>query len=910
MQKKSFLFVTLILIAFAQFPSACKTKKAPVAEIALNAPEAEEAEEADMEWLRKLLAGETEDEQASEKKERPVYNPSATLLTDIIHTELHVSFDIPNAHLFGKATIEAKPFFYASDSLILDAKGFDIHEVAIVGSKNIKSPLKYKYDSKQIRIGLDKQYKRDERFKVYIDYTAKPDELNEKGSAAITAAKGLYFIDPKDEDPEKPTQIWTQGETEANSCWFPTFDKPNEKMHHDLHITVEDKYKTLSNGLLVSSKKNKDGTRTDHWKMDMPNTPYLVMMAIGEFAVVKEKWRNILVDYYVEAEYAPYAKNIFGNTPEMLEFFSKILGVDYPWQKYSQVVVRDYVSGAMENTSSSLFGEFMHQTPKEMLDGDYEDVIAHELFHQWFGDLVTCESWANLPLNESFATYSEYLWKEHKYGRDEADLHSMRAFDAYKAEYAQKKVNLIRYDYGDKEDMFDRHSYQKGGIILHMLRKYLGDEAFFTGLKVYLNDNRFQPVEVHHLRLAYEKVTGEDLNWFFNQWFLDQGHPIIDFEYTYDNGKISLNTKQTQNLNKTPIFRIPVDIAFYLENGKTRIERVVIDKIEQSFEIGNFDSAPQLVLPDPEQAIVADWRQDLTIEQQMIRFNRARNFRDKIDAVRAMESAQDEKQVRDALKKAMNDSFWFIRQEAIRTFNSGNELALAEMQATLINLAKNDAKPAVRASAISKLSDLYNDDASLFALYESALKDSSENVNASALNSLYRSNPEKAVSIIERLESNASNGMLSTIATIYSASSTPGKWKFLKDAYARVKEPNEKYMFIQMLGVYTLTQDEAVRDEALPVFRNIAAKESAWWLRLAGIQVLSEMAGFYEEKAENAQFEAETLRSNGSGEEASRLEKDAADLTAKSRYIIGLIQDIAANEKDPTLLRLLRMGGN
>lgn len=910
MQKKSLvLLVVLSLFMTGNFIS-CKTKNVKTTDVSIAAPAEEEVSEEDMEWLRKLLAGETEEEQPIDKTERPRYNPSATLLTDIIHTELHVSFDIPKAQLMGKATIEAKPYFYATDSLILDAKGFDIHEVSLLGIKNTKQPLQYKYDSRQIRIGLDKQYKRDERFKVFIDYTAKPNELNEKGSAAISAAKGLYFIDPLDEDPEKPTQIWTQGETEANSCWFPTFDKPNEKMLHDLHITVEDKYKTLSNGLLISSKKNKDGTRTDHWKMDMPNTPYLVMMAIGEFAVVKDKWRNIAVDYYVEPEYGPYAKNIFGSTPEMLEFFSKILGVDYPWQKYSQVVVRDYVSGAMENTSASLFGEFMHQTPREMLDGDYEDIIAHELFHQWFGDLVTCESWANLPLNESFATYSEYLWKEHKYGRDEADLHLQRAFDAYKAEYGQKKVNLIRFDYGDKEDMFDRHSYQKGGTILHMLRKYLGDEAFFTGLKVYLNDNRFQPVEVHHLRLAYEKVTGEDLNWFFNQWFLDQGHPIVESDFVYDNGKITWNTKQTQNLNKTSIFKIPVEVEFHLAGGKTRREKVIIDKVEQSFEFTGFSTEPVLIIPDPEKAIVADWIQEYNQEQQIARYNRCSNFRDRMEAVRSFEEGQDEKAVRDVLRKAMNDKFWHIRQEAVRTFNTGNELALAEMQPVLVNLAKTDPKPAVRAAAISKLSDLYNEDSSLFSLYERALRDSSENVISSALNSLYRSNPEKAVQIIEGLESTATSGMLSTMATIYSASSTPGKWKFLKDAYSRVKEPNEKYMFIQMLGVYVLTQDEPTRDEALPVFRNIASKEGAWWLRLAGIQVLSEMVGFYEEKAENAQYEADGLRSSGNGSQASSLDKDAADFTAKARYIIGLIQDIAANEKDPTLLRLLRMGGN
>jgi aminopeptidase N len=909
MRLKSISFYLLLSILFITVYPACKTKKAIPASENENIETVETTDD-DMEWLKKLLGEDGDKTDADKTPERPRYNPSATLLTDIIHTELKVSFDIPKAHLLGKATIEAKPYFYATDSLILDAKGFDIHEIALLGAKNAKQNLNYKYDGRQLRIGLDKVYRKEEKYKVYIDYTAKPNDLNEQGSAAITSAKGLYFIDPLGEDPDKPTQIWTQGETEANSCWFPTFDKPNEKMLHDLHITVEDKYKTLSNGLLISSKKNKDGSRTDHWKMDMPNTPYLVMMAIGEYTVVKDKWRNIAVDYYVEPEYGPYAKNIFGTTPEMLEFFSEILGVNFPWQKYSQVVVRDYVSGAMENTSASVFGEFMHQTPAEMLDGDYEDIIAHELFHQWFGDLVTCESWANLPLNESFATYSEYLWREHKHGRDEADLQLRRAKQAYKDEYAQKKVNLIRFDYKDREDMFDRHSYQKGGTVLHMLRKYLGDEAFFTGLKVYLNDNRFQPVEIHHLRLAYEKVTGEDLNWFFNQWFLDQGHPIIDFSSNYEAGRLTINTLQKQNFDKVPVFKIPMDIEFHLTDGKIRKERIVIDKVDQSFEFSDFTAAPIFINPDPEKAILADINQELSIDQEVFRYNHAKNFSDRMDAVDVLSENLSKSNVQTAMKKAMSDPFWNVRLQALRGFNTGNEQILAEFKPIIINLAQHDKKSSVRSSALGKLAEFYGEDPALFAIYQKALSDSSQSVKAAGLNSLYKSNPEKAVSIIESMETTASGSMLSTIATIYSASSTPGKWKFLKDAYQKVKEPNEKYMFIQMLGVYVLTQDEATRDEALPVFRNIASKESAWWLRLAGIQVLSEMAGFYEEKAEIFQSEAEDLRVAGDINKAANYEKDASDFTAKSRYIIGLIQEIAENEKDPTLIRLLRMGGN
>ena len=270
----------------------------------------------------------------------------------------------------------------------------------------------------------------------------------------------MFFINPNNEDPEKPQQIWTQGETEWNSRWFPTTDKPNERCTQEMYLTVADKYVTLSNGLLKSSKKNADGTRTDYWKMDMPHAPYLFMIAVGEFAVVKQTWENIPVEYYVEPAYKADAKKIFNHTPEILSFFSKITGVKYPWQKYSQVVVRDYVSGAMENTTGVIYGDFVQKTERELIDNHNDGIVAHEMFHHWFGDYVTCESWANLTMNEGFANYSEYLWFEHKYGREEADRHRRNEINGYLGSVGQGGAHaLIHWGYNDKEDRFDAHSY-------------------------------------------------------------------------------------------------------------------------------------------------------------------------------------------------------------------------------------------------------------------------------------------------------------------------------------------------------------------------------------------------------------------------------------------------------------------
>ena len=509
----------------------------------------------------------------------PNYQSSYTKKFDLIHTKLDVKFDWEKSQLYGKAAITLKPHFYATDSLVLNARGFDIHKVEQNTASGNKT-LDYEYDNEKITIHLGKTYARRDTLTITVDYTSTPDSLEEGGSAAISSDKGLYFINPKGEEKNKKQQIWTQGETESNSAWFPTIDAPNQKSTQEIAITVDEKYETLSNGILSHSEINGDGTRTDFWEMNLPHAPYLFMMAIGEFEIIKDQWRDIDVDYYVESEYAPYAKDIFGLTPEMLEFFSNKLGVVYPWQKYSQVVVRDYVSGAMENTTAVIYGDFVYQTKRELIDGSIgEDIIAHELFHHWFGDLVTCESWSNLPLNESFATYGEFLWNEYKYGDDKAAHKLQKELNSYLREAKRTQKDMIRFDYNHREEMFDGHSYAKGGRILHMLRNYMGDEAFFTSLKLYLETNKYTDVEMHQLRIACEEVTGEDLNWFFNQWFYASGHPVLDIYYDYiDSTKTQLVTvQQIQDLTQTPIYRIPIHIDIYV-NGQKETKKVVLDK--------------------------------------------------------------------------------------------------------------------------------------------------------------------------------------------------------------------------------------------------------------------------------------------------------------------------------------------
>ncbi|MDP6922872.1 MAG: M1 family aminopeptidase, partial [Lutibacter sp.] len=311
------------------------------------------------------------------------YRATKDRVNNLVHTRLKVDFDFEKSQLNGEAWIDLQAHFYPTNTLVLDAKSFDIHRVLMNGRK-----LAYNYSDDQLTITLDKTYQQGETYQVYIKYTAKPEEVIHQGGVAITDAKGLYFIDPMDADPDKPTQVWTQGETESSSCWFPTIDSPNQKTSQEIYMRVPNQYVSLSNGELISQTEHGDGTRTDYWKMDEKHAPYLFFMGVGDFSVVRDQWNDLDVDYYVEKEFAYVAKEIFGHTPEMMDYFSELTGIAYPWDKYAQIVVRDYVSGAMENTTAVVHGERAQQHRGELLDENiWEGTIAHELFHHWFGDL-------------------------------------------------------------------------------------------------------------------------------------------------------------------------------------------------------------------------------------------------------------------------------------------------------------------------------------------------------------------------------------------------------------------------------------------------------------------------------------------------------------------------------------------
>ena len=661
------------------------------------------------------------------------YRAEKDKINVLVHTKLKVDFDFKNKELNGLAWVTLQPYFYPTSKVTLDAKAMLIHSITLNDKK-----LEYFYDSKKLIIDLPKEYKRGEKYTLYIKYTARPEKVNQKGSAAITSAKGLYFIDAEPEK-GKDLQVWTQGETEASSCWFPTIDSPNQKTSQEIYITVPKKYVTLSNGKLENQTNNTNGTRTDYWNFTQKHAPYLFFMGIGNYEVIKDSYKNIPVNYYVEKEYAPYAKEIFGDTPEMIAFFSKITGIEYPWNKYSQIVGRNYVSGAMENTTAVIHGENAYQKPGQLIDDNrQENTIAHEVFHHWFGNLVTAESWSNLTVNESFANYSEYLWREHKYGKTNADAHLAEAVEGYKNGQNFDK-HLVRFQYNNKEDMFDAVSYNKGGAVLHMLRNYLGDKAFFEGMNVYLTDNKYKTGEAHQWRLALEKVSGKDLSWFFNQWYFGNGHPRLEISYDYNTllKTVTVNIIQVQAKE----FKFPLAIDVFEKGKKTR-HNVFVGSKDASFKF-SYTKQPNLIQINADGILLCDIIENKVLSDYIHQLKYAENYSHKKEALLEVAKQQEDKKAFNALANALLDDFYKIRILALQNIDLVNKYAKQAVIDKIKKIATSDKKTVVRAAALETLGKLT--DPELKPIFENALRSKSYSVLGKALVSMYYIDKQLAI---------------------------------------------------------------------------------------------------------------------------------------------------------------------
>jgi aminopeptidase N len=543
--------------------------------------------------------------------------------------------------------------------------------------------------------------------------------------------------------------------------------------------------------LLSRQAKNSDGTRTDTWTMTLPHAPYLFFMGVGDFAIIKDSYKGKEVSYYVEKDQAQNARKIFGNTPEMMKFFSEKLGVEYPWGKYSQMVARDYVSGAMENTTATLHQESAYQNARQLADGNaWEETIAHELFHHWFGDLVTAESWSHITMNESFANYSEYLWDEYKYGKDFADAHHLEDMQAYLSGGNDKK-DLVRVHYSNKEDVFDLVSYHKGGRILHMLRNYVGDDAFFKTLNLYLTTYKFKTGEAGQLRLAFEEVTGKDMNWFWNQWYYGSGHPKLKINYNYDvAGSAMVIVEQTQAGN---LFQLPLAIDVYNGNAKTR-HNVWMTNRTDTFSIP-VSGKPDLINVDGDKILLAEKTDNKTEANYIAQWKNAKNFLDRREALEFFA-----KKTMPELARGLTDRSPELRKLTMErlaaTSLKDDPGVLKDVEA----IAKSDRDKTTKAAAISFL--VNKGDEKYINIYKEAISDSSYSVAGAALTGLSSLDKKNSYALAKQYSKDAKGALGSVISDILISNGTEDDFEFISSAYDKAPPSYEKLTMTTKFGEY------------------------------------------------------------------------------------------------------------
>lgn len=480
---------------------------------------------------------------------KPHYNPDRPGKVD--HIFLDLTLDIPKKSFKGACNITLTPVRQGIKQLTLDAVDLEIESVLI---DNVSQP--FDYDGENLTINL-LQPTTDKQFKLAIAYSKTEPQ------------RGIYFILPDENYPNKPTQVWTQGEDEDSRFWFPCFDYPGQLATSEIKIKVAKPYIAVSNGELIAQEETKN-FNIFHWLQKQIHPTYLMTLAVGNFAIIEDKCGNIPVNYYVEKNREADAQRSMGKTPRMIAFFSEKFGYPYPYPKYAQVCVDDFIFGGMENTSTTLLTDRCLLDERATLDNkNTESLVAHELAHQWFGDLVVIKHWSHAWIKEGMASYCEVLWTEHEYGKDDAAYYLLKEARAYIQEDSSRyRRPIVTNVYREAIELYDRHLYEKGACVYAMIRAILGDELWQKTIHTFVQDNAHKTVETIDLLRAIEKATGYNLGSIFDQYVFRGGHPDFKINYSWDNDNNLASIKVTQTQAKEEngkikdLFELKIPLAF------------------------------------------------------------------------------------------------------------------------------------------------------------------------------------------------------------------------------------------------------------------------------------------------------------------------------------------------------------
>lgn len=512
-------------------------------------------------------------------------------------------FDITHIKLVMRVSVEDKTVDSIArvdgialrrlESLRFDAVDFDVEKVRVQLADAAPVACDVENDGEHLTLDLPRPLATGEKASVEIEY-----HLSDP-------SRGLNFFGPTKEDDTIPYVMWSQGQSITNRYWVPCFDHPNEMQTTEIVCTVDRPYIAISNGRLLGVEENNDNTHTYHWLQDKPHVSYLMTLVVGDFVSKTDTWRGKPVTYYVRKKFEDQINNSFGNTLRMLDFFSDKIGVEYPWDKYTQVCCYQF-GGGMENTSSTTLGERTLHDDRAHLDTSSDGLVAHEMAHQWWGDLLTCKEWAHIWLNEGFASYFEALWAEENLGPEEFAYNMSRK--AAGAISGGKTKPIVYREYGHPGEQFDSRAYPKGAWVLHMIRRRLGDSLFWKAINTYCTRHMHTPVETVDLRKAIEDVSGRAFERFFHDWTERPGHPKVTVRYKWlaEDKLARINVEQTQEADA---FSFPLKLEFQFdENAEPRIVTLDITDKQTSLYIP-LSRRPKLFRVDPDQAVLMELNQ-------------------------------------------------------------------------------------------------------------------------------------------------------------------------------------------------------------------------------------------------------------------------------------------------------------
>jgi aminopeptidase N len=650
---------------------------------------------------------------------------------DLQHSKIALRFDLDQKKVLGEVTHSLSILRDGSTKIAFDSVGLNIQSVTLN-----KASAKFETSADKLIIPLPAAAKTGEKFDVAIRYEGKP-------------AKGIYFILPDKDYPDRPKQIWTQGESEDTRYYLPTYDYPNNRLTTETILTVPASWITVSNGKLISVSDAGKGLKTWYWKESVPSSTYLITVVAGEFDEVKDTWRGIPVTYYAPKGRGDRLPINYGRTPAMMELFSKKFGVDYAWEKYAQVMVDEFVAGGMENSSATTNSSNSLVHPKlapEYFTGQ-DDLISHELGHQWFGDLVTCKDWGDIWLNEGFATFLEEVWTEVHFGKDQADYERWNnAREWFESGNLWKKP-IVRHDFDDSSE-FDGNAYNKAGWVLYMLRHQIGEDAFYRGLKHYLEVNRGKNVVTSDLSRAIEEATHTNVDQFFSQWLYGAGGPKFELSYSYDSEKhqVMLAVKQTQKVEgRVGLFRVPAEVEITTASGP-KLYDITVSKDHQTFPLPA-ESAPLMVLFDKGGHVLKSAEFHKEKKEWLYQSKNAVDLADRADAVVALGKMKNDEEVIGALGETLrNDKAWGVRATAADALGQIGGASASKL--LLAALDSND-KPWVRNRVVSALGNFKDDAAVAAKLNSIAKQDDSYRARAAALQALGRLKGPNAFATLE-----------------------------------------------------------------------------------------------------------------------------------------------------------------